>query len=81
MAVYHTTGQRRNSLFTLCVLTQQLSPHRTASHRAAPRCTAPHRIVVDVWLMLGDFFQLECNFDASSEQLLNNFQEFLTAVG
>ena len=42
--VSHTTGQRRNSLFTLCVLTQQLSPHRTASHRAAPRCTAPHRI-------------------------------------
>jgi hypothetical protein len=64
------------------VFTQQLSPHHTtASHPAASRCTAQHRIGADVWLMLGDFFHFECNFDASSEQLLNNFQEFLTVVG
>jgi hypothetical protein len=42
--VSHTTGQRRNSLFTLCVLTQQLSPHRTAPHRIPPHRAVPHRI-------------------------------------
>ena len=43
--VSHTTGQRRNSLFTLCVLTPQLSLHCITSHCTALRHTMIQHVI------------------------------------